>query len=339
MSINLSAIFSHPSAITNAISYARIDNTTTPVFVQAGNFANSPAVFASNIPAGQYQVNIIPVYADGRICDPTIFQTPACPGLLSITGYIQSGNLVVQYAAPSTVPKVRITVTFPNGGSNVQNYVNTGASIVVPLPAGLFGDYTIQGQSVCDEISAFFSSFSSTVIVSLNQPVAGTFALSIAPSGICGATPGTFYTNGPFAPGVTLYSDSALSSPVTGYNYVVTNNTVYLIDGTTGLIGAATGNTCNANISGATGFSVGSPTSSGLITAPPGTIVHVVLSAGGPSGGTYTLNFNIPSIPVTFNVTNGTNTNTFTMPPSGSVAWNGNYTSSNSTGSGSISVY
>jgi hypothetical protein len=338
MSINLSIVFSHPSAITNKVSYARIDNTTSPVFIQAGNFVTSPAVIASNIPDGQYQVNIIPVYADGRACDPTVYQTPVCPGLIAISGYIQSGNLVVQYTAPSTVPKVRITVGFPNGGSNVANYVNTGANIVVPLPVGLTGDFTIQGQSVCDESSAFYSSLSSTVVVTVGSPVAGIFTLGADQATVCNNTPGTYYTNGPFAIGSTLYTDLALSNPAVGFNYVVYNNSVYAIDPSTAIIGAATGRTCTATISGANTFSVGSPISNGYIYAPAGAIVNVTFGAAGATG-THTLQINIPSLSITQSATNGSNSFTFTMSPSGSVAWNGLFTTSSGEGSGGINVH
>jgi len=63
------------------------------------------------------------------------------------------------------VPKVRITVNYPNGGSFTANYVNTGNNIVIALPTNLDGDYVVVGQSVCDESSGFYSPFSSQVVV------------------------------------------------------------------------------------------------------------------------------------------------------------------------------
>jgi hypothetical protein len=339
MPINLSAIFSAPAGvITNQISYARIDNTTNPVFIQAGNFAISPAVIASNIPSGQYIVNILPIYPDGRVCTPTSQQTMACPGLNSISGYISGGVLVVQYNAPSTVPNVRITVGFPNGGSNVSIYANTGNNIAIPIPAGLTGNFTIQGQSVCDATSGFYSSLSSTVNVSLGAPVAGIYTLGNTAGSICNGTPGTLYTNGAFSVGSILFTDIGLSNAVTGFSYVVYNNALYLLDATSGTVGNPTGNTCNATISGITGLNPGNPVGSGNIYAPAGYTVHVAINAGGTSGGTYTTQINIPSLSISQSVTNGTNTFTFVMPPAGSVAWNGSFVSSGGTGGGTISV-
>ncbi len=338
MSYNLTAFFNHPAAVSNQISYARIDNITNPVFIQAGNFITSPATFATNVTAGQYTVSILPIYADGRTCTPTTYQTPACPGLNSISGYFSSGILVVQYNAPSTVPKVRITVNFPNGGSNVANYVNNGNNIAIPVPAGLTGNFTIQGQSVCDETSGFYSAFSTTVNVSLGAPIAGIYTLGNTAGSICNGAPGTLYTNGAFAVGSTLYTDMALSMPATGYNYVVYNAALYLLDPTTGIVGNPTGNTCNATISGVTGLNPGNPVGSGFIYAPAGYTVHVAINAGGTSGGTYTTQINIPSLSIVQSVTNGTNTFTFVMPPAGNVAWNGSFVSSGGTGGGTISV-
>lgn len=203
MSINLAITWSHPSAISNAVAYARIDNTINPVFTNVPNVAGSSgtATIAMDIPDGQYQVNITPIYPDGRTCNPTVQITDPCPGLLSINAVLTSGNIVVSYLAPSSVPKVRITVNFPNGGSSVANYVNDGNNIVIPVPPGVTGVFTISGQSVCDEASGFLSAFSSQVnlqILGFNVS-AGNFAAGITVTditGIAGFALGSLLTNG-----------------------------------------------------------------------------------------------------------------------------------------------
>src|SRR6185436_10205149 len=130
MSINLSISFNHPDAIAHRVRYARIDNTTTPNFITVSpDPTASPTNIATNLPNGQYRVESTPIYADGRVCGTIVRDTPACPGLISINATIESGNLVVQYLAPSEVPKVRITVGYPNGGSFTANYVNNGNNI------------------------------------------------------------------------------------------------------------------------------------------------------------------------------------------------------------------
>jgi len=243
--INLSLIFSHPDAVSHFVQYARVDNVNTPVFTTVvPNPITSPAVIVSNVPAGQYQINSTPVYADGRKCDPTVFTTPGCDPLTSISARINSGNIIVSYSAPATAPKVRITVSYPNGGSSVANYVNNGTDIVIPIPAGLIGQFLIQGQSVCDESTGFYSGFSSTVSVNIFNPVAGSYLAGASSSTVCNGAPQTFYTNGPFIQGITLFTDNALSNPAVGYNFIVFNNVIYAVDPITGIVGAATGSSC-----------------------------------------------------------------------------------------------
>lgn len=166
MSINLAIRFSHPDAVSQRVRYQRIDNILNPVWVNVQpNPIVSPSTIATDIPAGQYAIGVTPVYADGRTCTETVEYTDACPGLISITGSIQAGAMKVEYLAPSSVPKVRITILYPNGGSFTANYVNDGNPVIISLPSGLTGDFKVSGQSVCDEGSAFYSAPSAQVTV------------------------------------------------------------------------------------------------------------------------------------------------------------------------------
>lgn len=168
--INLGVRFNHPSAIATRVRYARVDNTNVPAWVTVfPNPTTSPAILAQNIDNGQYQIEMTPIYADGRICTPTIVYTSGCAGLISINAYIQSGNLIVEYLAPSDVPKVRITVDYPNGGSFDANYVNNGNDISIPLPTNVNGDFFVYGQSICDESTGFYSTRSNAVTVTKNS--------------------------------------------------------------------------------------------------------------------------------------------------------------------------
>lgn len=191
MSINLAIEWDHPAAVSNFVQYARIDNTINPVFsTVTPNIAGSSgtAVIAENVPDGQYQIQITPIYADGRTCAPTVINTPPCQPLIAINAVLQSGNLVISYLAPSQAPKVRITVNYPNGGSTVANYINDGNNIVIPLPSGLTGNFIVTGQSVCDESSGFYSAFSSqvTVPVVASNVTVSNFAGGVTISNITG---------------------------------------------------------------------------------------------------------------------------------------------------------
>lgn len=224
MSINLTIKWDHPEAISNFVQYARIDNTINPTFTTVTpNLTGSSgtATIATNIADGQYQVNITPIYADGRTCNPTIQQTDPCPGLLSLNATLNSGNILVTYLAPSQVPKVRITVNYPNGGSSVANYVNDGNNIVIPVPSGVYGAFTVLGQSVCDESSSFFSAFSPQVTVQINNVTVSisNFAAGITVnnvSGIAGFALATLLTNGSTETGTHTAFYGSISCTFTG---------------------------------------------------------------------------------------------------------------------------
>lgn len=76
--------------------------------------------------------------------------------------------------------------------------------------------------------------------------VAGTYILGNSSPGVCANASGTYYTNGAFGPGLVLYNDSALSSPVTGFTLVVNaaTNQIFNLNNVTGIIGAPTGVSC-----------------------------------------------------------------------------------------------
>lgn len=166
MSINLGLRFSHPQAASHYVRFRRIDNAVNNPYTSVSpNPITSPAILATDIPNGEYEIESTPVYADGRPCAPTVDYTPGCATLISINAYITGNNLVIQYLAPPDAPKVRLTASYPNGGGSVANYVNNGSNVVIPIPANIYGDIQVSGQSVCDEGSGFYSGQSATVTV------------------------------------------------------------------------------------------------------------------------------------------------------------------------------
>lgn len=159
-------------------------------------------------------------------------------------------------------------------------------------------------------------------------------------SAICPGSLITLYTSGPFAVGETLYVDSALTTPQTGFSFVVLHSTgrIYNLNSTTGAIGSDTGLSCTPpSISGKIFYDASGPSGTGTISAAIGQSVTVHVSASGPPGHTHTLLINISGIgPVS--ATDGSNTLTFTMPGPGSVGFVGTLTSGDSFGTGTVSV-
>lgn len=76
--------------------------------------------------------------------------------------------------------------------------------------------------------------------------VAGTYIVGNSSPAVCSNTSNTYYTNGPFGPGLVLYYDPSLSLPVTGNLFVVNTatNQIFALNNVTGVIGAATGANC-----------------------------------------------------------------------------------------------
>jgi hypothetical protein len=171
--INLSVKANQDGAVAHRIRYARIDNVINPVWITVSpDVVNSPNLtetIATNIPNGQYRIGYYAIYSDLRTCLEQFVETAPCDNLISINAYLDGNNIIIEYLAPNDAPKVRITVNYPNGGNTTQNYVNNGNDIPIALPNGVYGDFTVTGQSVCDESSGFYSAPSSQVVVSREQ--------------------------------------------------------------------------------------------------------------------------------------------------------------------------
>ena len=168
MSINItiSAGNTGSGIVAHRARYARVDNTTNPAYITVvPDITSFPATIASDIPNGQYLVQLRPIYNDLRTCEYVSTTTPACPGLISINAYIDGSNIVVQYLAESSIPKVKINIAYPNGGTGGGLFVNNGNDIPFAIPTGVTGDFIVTGQSVCDEESGFYSAPSSQVTV------------------------------------------------------------------------------------------------------------------------------------------------------------------------------
>lgn len=165
--IDLIVTFDHPDAVSNTIRYARIDNTVSPVYITLPGILPGDSPYTiSGVDNGQYRVGIKPIYSDGRLCQETFFETPACTGVTSFSALYDGTNIDVTYTATS--PQVKVNVNYPNGGFSSQIFT-TGDTISITPPANVFGAYSLTMQAVCDEDSNFLSSPSAPVIVVISD--------------------------------------------------------------------------------------------------------------------------------------------------------------------------
>lgn len=189
--INLSIInFTGEDADSYNIRYARIDNITSPVYLSAGNKTSGQfPVSITDIDNGQYAVGITPVYADSRFCAETFRYSDGCSGIIALNAVQDdSGNLQITYTAPGNVPQVLLTVNYPNGGSYVAAYTNgaNDSTILIPIPTGVNGDYTVYMQSICDPDTGFYSTSTppvtvavGTTTVDISSSAAGTIIIGV----------------------------------------------------------------------------------------------------------------------------------------------------------------
>ena len=164
--------FSHPSAISNIIRYARTDNTTSPVYTTIPNVlpGQSPYVIA-NLPEGSYVVDMTPIYSDGRSCPPVSLNTGfPTGGFSAFSSRFDGTDIIVSYSAPVGMPKVRVNINYPNGGTFSQVYTNTGTDITIAPPSGIYGTYTITMTPVYNETTSYFGETTAPSVIEVTPP-------------------------------------------------------------------------------------------------------------------------------------------------------------------------
>lgn len=165
--INL--ITTDPSVISFTIRYARVDNTTTPIYTTIPNATGNPYII-QNVPNGQYFIGVTPNYADGRICPEVPYDTAPCTGINALSAVVSGGNFVISYSVASGLPDVRVNIQYPNGGTFSQVYVANGVNITIVPPTGVYGDFSITMTPCCDTATGFFGSPSAPVILTVTPP-------------------------------------------------------------------------------------------------------------------------------------------------------------------------
>lgn len=212
MNINLTItnFVPDPNAVSYNVSYARIDNTSTPVYTAAGTFTatqleNTESI--ANVPNGEYTIKILPVYANGRVCTAALGTTPSCQNIIALNAVNNgSGSMEITYTAAGSVPQVYLTVTYPNGGTYTGAYTNgaNNSTILIPFPTSggspIQGTYLVYMQSICDPATGFYSAATAPVSVVISGSginITGTTSISNSTSPLGGtitASPGTLVT-------------------------------------------------------------------------------------------------------------------------------------------------
>jgi len=129
---------------------------------------------------------------------------------------------------------------FPNGNIN-----GTTPYLITGLTPGTTYDVSVGNN--CGG-----TPFISQVTTQAGGVLSGNFLLDNVIYAICGDSPVILYSNVAFGPGTTMYTNSGLTTPVTGYTLIANtlNGAIYNLNSTTGVVGSATGSNCTSGTAG-----------------------------------------------------------------------------------------
>lgn len=206
-----------------------------------GNVQNSPPYLIPNPEAGvTYDIKIFNncggIGFQSQIFVPTV---SVYPGSYRIDNslYLICGNTPVT---------LYTSVPFAPASVDVNNpIIYTDITLTTPLTGY---SYIVSEDGVIYALNSSTGQLGGATGNDCDEGVSNVVLVGNNTGTICGMSIATGYTNGVFTPGGILYSDSGLTTPLTGYSYVVNtaNNQIYNLNSVTGVIGSATGLSCTA---------------------------------------------------------------------------------------------
>lgn len=131
-------------------------------------------------------------------------------------------------------------------GPGTTLYTNPG--LTLPATGANFVALSTLGQIYnINNATGVVGSFTGT---SCTSGTPGIIILGNSTGTICTNSPATRYTNGGFAVGQVVYTDSALTNPQTGFSFIVNTATghIFNMNSTTGAIGSDTGLSCSPTV-------------------------------------------------------------------------------------------
>jgi hypothetical protein len=187
--------------------------------------------------------------------------TGTCPGISNVNFSSTSTSTIGFYGVTfSPVPsanqlvtlmyRVHGTTTWITASSNINLFPNGNINGTTPyLITGLTPGVTYD-VSVGPNCGG--TPFVSQVTVQPGGVLSGNYLLDNVIYAICGDSPVILYSNVPFATGTTMYTNSSLTTPVTGYTLISNTLTgaIYNINSSTGVVGTATGSNCTSGTAG-----------------------------------------------------------------------------------------
>lgn len=248
-------------------------STISPTTIGFYGATWSVTPFANQIVSLKYRVsgtttwivssNSINLFPNGNINGTTPYQIPGltpgttydtwvqnnCGGVGFISQVTTPGNTV--YSGSYLLDNVIYSIC---GGGLVTLYSSSPFASGITMYSDIGLTTPVTGYSLIAQSSGpIFQLNTSTGVVgintgsSCNNGTAGSYILGNSTGSICGGSSVTLYTNGSFSVGGILYLDAALTTPQTGFSYVVFSGAIYNLNSGTGAIGVSTGLNCSTS--------------------------------------------------------------------------------------------
>lgn len=116
-------------------------------------------------------------------------------------------------------------------------YLYNEPALLTPVTDGYYSD----GASQMNVVSGQITSISEC----LPPPPSGNAVYATTSVGVCAGSPSIVYLTGTFGTGVGVYTNSTLTSPLLGYDFIsFEGGEIYEINPANGVVGIGTGNLC-----------------------------------------------------------------------------------------------
>ncbi len=207
-------------------------------------------------------INAINSYADVKsaFCAIDCSSPGTCPDISDSSLAMVGANTIGLYGVTwAVLPLATQTVTVRYKLSSSSTYLvatnslqilangNLAGTTPFTIPGVVAGStYDVQVINSCGGVG-----FVKQITVPTGAVYSGSFLFDTIIYNICGDSPVTLYSSSPFAPGVIMYTNAGLTTPLTGYNYIAdSTGAIYTIDSATGEVLVSTGSSCDNGTSG-----------------------------------------------------------------------------------------
>lgn len=216
-------------------------------------------------------VNAINAYSDIKVafCAINCTTPGTCPNITGINFGIVGSNIGIYGASFSQTPlsnqtvtvSYRVSGTLPWTVATNSLNLNPNGTINGTSPYQITGLLTGTSYDVMIQNNCGGSPFQSSIATPSGTSISGSYRIDNVLYNLCGDAPTALYSAIPFATGTVMYTNSGLTTILTGYTFIANAaGVIYTINTSTGVVGSPTGSNCTAGTAGT--YILGNNTSS-----------------------------------------------------------------------------